>query len=245
MFRKTNKEPQIDLFRGIPSILDGGSLKQYSDNGHWHNQFRRQVISRIDETVFKVLFNETTGAPNASVSLLVGMMILKEAFGWSDSQLFEQCRFNLLVRSALGLFNLNDAIPAESTYYLLRKRIYEYEKLTREDLMEKTFKRITSGQVQEFDVNGRSIRMDSKLLGSNIAFYSRYEIIHHTLCRFYKTLDKQEKSRLSAMDKEQLKELTKEEPQKTVYRSTREEIKSRLQSIGICEYSTPLLICFI
>lgn len=236
MFRKTNKEPQIDLFRGIPSILDGGSLKQYSDNGHWHNQFRRQVISRIDETVFKVLFNETTGAPNASVSLLVGMMILKEAFGWSDSQLFEQCRFNLLVRSALGLFNLNDAIPAESTYYLLRKRIYEYEKLTREDLMEKTFKRITSGQVQEFDVNGRSIRMDSKLLGSNIAFYSRYEIIHHTLCRFYKTLDKQEKSRLSAMDKEQLKELTKEEPQKTVYRSTREEIKSRLQSIGILVY---------
>jgi len=236
MFRKTNKEQQVDLFGGVPSILDGGSLKQYNDDGHWHNQFRKQVVSRIDETVFKVLFNETTGAPNASVSLLVGMMILKEAFGWSDSQLFEQCRFNLLVRCALGLFNLNDALPAESTYYLLRKRMYEHQNQTSEDLMEKTFKRITSGQVQEFDVNGRSIRMDSKLLGSNIAFYSRYEIIHHTLCRFYKTLDKQEKSRLSAMDKEQLKELTKEEPTKTVYRSTREEIKSRLQSIGILVY---------
>jgi len=236
MFRKTNKEQQVDLFGGVPSILDGGSLKQYSDDGHWHNQFRNQVVSRIDETVFKVLFNETTGAPNASVSLLVGMMILKEAFGWSDSQLFEQCRFNLLVRCALGLFNLNDALPAESTYYLLRKRMYEHQNQIGEDLMEKTFKRITSGQVQEFDVNGRSIRMDSKLLGSNIAFYSRYEIIHHTLCRFYKTLDKQEKSRLSAMDKEQLKELTKEEPLKTVYRSNREEIKSRLQSIGILVY---------
>lgn len=236
MFRKTNKEPQVDLFGGVPSILDGGSLKQYSDDGHWHNQFRKQVVSRIDETVFKVLFNKTTGAPNASVSLLVGMMILKEAFGWSDSQLFEQCRFNLLVRCALGLFNLNDTLPAESTYYLLRKRMYEHQNQNGEDLMEKTFKRITSGQVQEFDVNGRSIRMDSKLLGSNIAFYSRYEIIHHTLCRFHKTLDKQEKSRLSAMDKEQLRELTKEEPQKTVYRSTREEIKSRLQSIGTLVY---------
>jgi hypothetical protein len=236
MFRKTNKEPQVDLFGGVPSILDGGSLKQYSDDAHWHNQFRKQVVSRIDETVFKVLFNKTTGAPNASVSLLVGMMILKEAFGWSDSQLFEQCRFNLLVRCALGLFNLNDTLPAESTYYLLRKRMYEHQNQTGEDLMEKTFKRITSGQVQEFDVNGRSIRMDSKLLGSNIAFYSRYEIIHHTLCRFYKTLDKQEKSRLSAMDKEQLREFIKEEPQKTVYRSTREEIKSRLQSIGTLVY---------
>ncbi len=236
MFRKTNKEPQVNLFGGAPSILEGGLLKQYSDDSHWHNQFRKHVVSRIDETVYKVLFNETTGAPNASVSLLVGMMILKEAFGWSDSQLFEQCRFNLLVRSALGLFNLNDTLPAESTYYLFRKRMYEYQNKTGEDIMEKTFKRITSGQVQEFDVNGRSIRMDSKLLGSNIAFYSRYEIILHTLCRFCKTLDKQEKSRLSALDKEQLKELIKEEPLKTVYRSTREEIKSRLQSIGILVY---------
>ena len=77
MFRKTNKEPQVDLFGGVPLILDGGSLKQYSDDGHWHNQFRKQVVSRIDEIVCKVLFNETTGAPNASVSLLVGIMILK------------------------------------------------------------------------------------------------------------------------------------------------------------------------
>jgi hypothetical protein len=236
MFRKTNKEPQVDLFGGVPSILDGGSLKQYSDDSHWHNQFRKHVVSRIDETVFKVLFNETEGAPNASISLLVGMMILKEAFGWSDSQLFEQCRFNLLVRSALGLFNLNDTLPAESTYYLLRKRIYEHQNQVGENLMEKTYKQITGKQIQEFEVNGRSIRMDSKLLSSNIAFYSRYEIIHHTLCRFYKTLNKQERSRLSAMDKQQLKELTKEEPQKTIYRSTREEIKSRLQSIGILVY---------
>jgi hypothetical protein len=236
MFRKTDKEKQVDLFGGVSSILDGGSLKQYSDTGHWHNQFRKQLVSRIDETVFKVLFNETTGAPNASVTLLIGMMILKEAFGWSDSQLFEQCRFNLLVRSALGLFNLNDALPAESTYYLLRKRMYQHQSQTGEDLMEQTFKQITSGQVQEFDVNGHSIRMDSKLLSSNIAFYSRYEIIHHTLCRFYKTLNKQAKARLSAQDREQLKELTNEEPLKTVYRSNREEIKSRLQSTGILVY---------
>ena len=236
MFRKTNKEPQVDLFGGVPSILEGGTLKQYNNDNHWHNQFRKYVVSRIDETVFKVLFNETTGAPNASVSLLVGMMILKESFGWSDSQLFEQCRFNLLARSALGLFNLNDTLPAESTYYLLRKRMYEYQNQTGAAIMEKTFKQITSDQVQEFEVNGRSIRMDSKLIGSNIALYSRFEIIHHTLCRFYKTLNRQEKSRLSAKDKQPLRILTKEEPQKTVYRSTREEIKSRLQPMGVLMY---------
>ena len=236
MFRKTDKESQVDLFSGVSSVLAKGSLKQYNDNGHWHNQFRNQIVSRIDETNFKVLFNETTGAPNASVSLLVGMMVIKEAFGWSDSQLFEQCNFNLLVRSALGLFNLNDALPAECTYYLLRKRMYEHHSQTGEDLMELTFKQITRGQVQEFDVNGHNIRMDSKLLSSNIAFYSRYEIIHHTLIRFYKVLDERGRKRLTSRVREQIKELTKEEPVKTVYRSTKSEIESRLQFIGALMY---------
>ena len=236
MFRKTDKESQVDLFSGISSVLSKGSLKQYNDDGHWHNLFRNQIVSCIDESIFKVLFNETTGAPNASVSLLVGMMVIKEAFGWSDSQLFEQCKFNLLVRSALGLFNLNDALPAESTYYLLRKRMYEHHSQTGEDLMELTFKQITHGQVQEFDVNGHNIRMDSKLLSSNIAFYSRYEIILHTLIRFYKVLDDRGKTRLTARVREQIKELTKEEPVKTVYRSTKSEIESRLQFIGTLMY---------
>jgi len=48
---------------------------------------------RIDESIFSVLFNDTTGAPNAPARTLVGMMILKESFGWSDSQLFEHCHF--------------------------------------------------------------------------------------------------------------------------------------------------------
>ncbi len=232
MFRKTDKESQIDLFSGASSVLAKGSLKQYNDGNHWHNQFRKQIVSRIDETAFKVLFNETTGAPNASVSLLLGMMVLKEAFGWSDSQLFEQCRFNLLVRRALGLANLDDALPAESTYYLLRKRMLEYHLKTGEDLMEQTFQHITRNQVLEFEINGHNIRMDSKLLSSNIAFYSRYEIIHHTILKFYKILDQRGIKKLTAKFRAQVNELLEEEPQKTVYRSNKEEIASRLQYIG-------------
>jgi hypothetical protein len=236
MFRKSNKEPQLDAFSSIPSMLDEGSFKQYNDENHWHNQFREQVIMRLDESIYKGLFNATIGAPNAPVRILIGMMILKESFVWSDSQLFEHCRFNLLTRSALGLFNINDPLPAESTYYLLRKRIYEHQKQTGEDLLEKTFEQITREQIKEFDVNGRSIRMDSKLIGSNIAFFTRYEIIHQTLCRFYKTLDKTAKLRLSSSDRNQLDDIATEESNKTVYRSTKEEIKERLQPIGVLIY---------
>jgi hypothetical protein len=236
MFKKSNRDSQINLFGGIPAMLEGKSKKQFDDASAWHNQFRSQMISRIDESPYKVLFSERMGAPNAPVSLLLSMMVLKEAMNWSDLQLFEQCRFNLLVRSALGLFNLTDDIPAESTYYLLRKRIYEHYKKNGEDLFGITFNQITREQISEFNVNGKSIRMDSKLIGSNIAFYSRYEIIHQSLILFYKSLNENQINTLSVSDKEQFRQLLDEEPQKTVFRSTRDEVKSRMQQIGTLAY---------
>ena len=64
--------------------------------------FRINVLSHIDETIFKDLFSDKMGAPNASIQVFIGMMALKEAFGWSDSQLFENFKFNLLVRRIYG-----------------------------------------------------------------------------------------------------------------------------------------------
>jgi len=103
-------------------------------------------------------------------------------------------------------------------------------------LMGNVFAHITSGQIKEFDVNGRSIRMDSKLIGSNIAIFTRYEIIHQTLCLFYKSIDKAAKSKLFVVDRKQLEVLMKEESCKTVYNSTKDELKGRLQTIGILIY---------
>ena len=242
MFKKSNKKPQLDFFASVPSMLESSASKQYSDQSYWHNQFREQVLMRIDETVFKKLFSEKMGAPNASIQIMVGMMILKEGHGWSDIQLFENGRFNLLTRSALGLFNVNDPLPAESTYYLLRKRIYDHQKATGEDLLALTFEHITREQIKEFDVSGRSIRMDSKLIGSNIAYFSRYEIIHHSFCRYYKGLSESVKMTLADSDREQLDTILKEESTKTVYRSTKEEIKSRMQQLGTLIYKVLKLI---
>ena len=59
----------------------------YDDPLGWHNQFRQQITNRIDEEIFKPLFNETTGAPNAPIRILVAMMSLKEGMGISDEQL--------------------------------------------------------------------------------------------------------------------------------------------------------------
>ncbi|MDR3339385.1 MAG: transposase [Candidatus Symbiothrix sp.] len=235
MFRKSSLTQQLEIFSSPSSILSEKSLRYYCDSHSWHNIFYKEVLMRIDESIFSPLFCENNGAPNASVRLLVGMMVLKEGFGWSDAQLFEEARYNLLVRSALGMKDLNDPVPAESTYYLLRKRIVDREKSENENLLEQTFASVTKGQVIDFDVRGKRIRMDSKLIGSNIAWYSRYEIIHETLKRAY-TKHSFATDMLSENELQFLESIASEEGEKVIYRHTKEEVSSRIGILGTLIY---------
>ena len=77
MFRSSPKSKQIDLFSNSSSMLKGKALKACNDADRWHNQFRLQVTNRIDEDIFRPLFHENFGAPNASIRVLTGMMILR------------------------------------------------------------------------------------------------------------------------------------------------------------------------
>jgi hypothetical protein len=218
------------MFTSPKSLFSGNSLKIYEDEQAWHNQFRKQVTMRIDENIFRPLYCQDNGTPNAPVQVLVAMMVLKEAEGLSDQKIFENCRFNLLVRSAIGLHNADDPLPTESTYYLFRKRIQEYAKENNENLFETAFAQITKGQCTEFEVSGKRIRMDSKLLGSNIAWLSRYELIHETLRLFYDQV--KEADQLDKAIKDRLDELLKLEGNKVVYICSGDEVKSRLQELG-------------
>lgn len=237
MFKKTSNKSQLGVFSNPNSFLTERSERFYEENGAWHNLFMTQVTLRVEESLFKPLYAEQTGSPNASVRIMVAMMILKEANGWSDSQLFEQCRFNLLVRRALGLINMDDPIPTESTYYLFRKRIVEHERQGNPNLLEETFTAVTKGQAKDFQVSGRSIRMDSKLLGSNIAWLSRYELVHETLRLFCsKTGFTKLEGTLSPSELELVKSLLAEKGNKVVYRCSGEEVRIRLIDLGMLAY---------
>jgi hypothetical protein len=237
MFRSSKESCQLGVFSSVSSFLFGTSLKAYENGQGWHNLFREYVTLRIKEEIFRPLFCQDDGAPNASIRVLVAMMILKEARGWSDAQLFEECRFNLLVRSALFLPNMDDSIPSESTYYLLRKRIVDWEKAGNDNLMEKVFAQLTQSQAIEFNVNGKNIRMDSKLIGSNIAWYSRYELIHESLRKAYPYIKAaKEGLLLNESDLTLLESINGESGNKVSYRSNKSEIESRMAELGVVIY---------
>ena len=182
MFKKTDPNPQLDIFTAPSMQLGSRASKKYSDPNSWHNQFYSLVTTKIDEEIFKPLFPEgkKSGRPNASIRILVAMSVLKEGFGCSDENLFEKCEFDLLTRKALGMELLTDVTPSIDTYYLFRRRICEYQERTGIDLMQLYFEQLAGKHVHLLKISGKCVRMDSKLIGSNIARQSRYELIHTT-----------------------------------------------------------------
>ena len=232
MFRKTKKNQQLNLFSSNSTLLRGNALNVFEDAKEWHNQFRTHFLENIEEEPFRPLFCGDNGAPNASICVMIGMMVLKEAHGMSDALLHDTCLYNIRFRSALGMHNFDEPIPALSTYYLFRKRIVEWEKESGVNLLERVFSQVTQKQFVEFRINGNKIRMDSKLLGSNIAWYSRYELIHETLRLAYKEAENNFSKHLSKANQSLLNEVLSESGEKASYRYNKSEIESRLSQLG-------------
>lgn len=236
MFKKSSATSQMDLFSSPEMFLCKRAVKSYSDPKGWHNVFFDLVTSKIDEDIFSVLYKSgNMGAPTASVRVLVAMSILKEGFGCSDENLFEKVEFDLLVRRALGLFSLDDVPPSLDTYYLFNRRLCAYAEETGTDLMEKCFESVTGTQIGGFNISGKSVRMDSKLIGSNIARYSRYEIVLRTLQKTLRLQGNMEA--LNPALRKKAAPLLEEKGSHTVYTSDASTMSERISELGNVVYS--------
>ena len=236
MFKKSPSTKQFDMFNSPSSMMCDRESRYYDDPSSWHMKFYEEITSKIDETIFQPLFTEGNeggkdGRPNASIRIIIAMCVIKEGYGYSDEALFEICRFHVLYRRALGLVGMDEQCPSLGAYYALRKRICEYEEEHEVNLLEECFKSITKNQIKTYQISGKSVRMDSKLISSNIAWYSRYELIHKT---FLLATQDYNKYRISNQAiREMFLDFRQEDAAKTVYRTEPEPMNKRLLNLGL------------
>lgn len=232
MFKKTNPNAELGLFSTAELFMTEREGKNYSDPHAWHNEFYRNVTCNIDEDIFKPLFVAgNMGAPTRMIRVLVAMRILKEGHGCSDNQLYENMRYNLLWRKAVGLASLSEACPSIDSYYMFFKRVCEYEASNGVNLYKEVFKSITSAQARCYKVSGKTVRMDSKLIGSNIAWFSRFEIIHTT---YVKSVTREDAQRIrEQLYRELALEFLEQKASNIVYYSSDEELGKSLLNLGI------------
>ncbi len=211
MFRKSPAGSQTGLFTEITQHFPGRRQNYLQDKSAWHNVFAKEVVSRIDEQIFDVLYDSGIGRPNGSIRVLVGMTILKEGHGWTDQQLFEACDYNVQVMRALGLCNLDEQVPCPATYYNFKAALARHaedtsgfeariegdgpevdalntaidernhERAQHQDLIGRTLALVTRGQATSYNIAGRSLRMDSKLFKSNIVTGNRLQLVLETV----------------------------------------------------------------
>ena len=232
MFRASPDSSQIDLLSNVEQYLRPRDQQKLNDATAWHNVFLDQVTKRIPEERFSLLFDEENGRPNAPIRLLVAMLILKEGFGWSDEQLFEAIHFNLLVRRALGLLNLTDEVPVESTYYLFKQRLYGQQLETGVNLLHEVFQELTADQAKRLGVVGEKLRMDSTLLDSNLATCTRLQLIIACLQAFWKSLSDEHKAHLDEADRTLLDRLCAKRPSQHIYGLDEASKKVWLEDFG-------------
>ena len=59
----------------------------------------------------------------------------------------------------------------------------DYNKENDTDLFKECMQQIAKSRILDFKVSGKEVRMDSKLIGSNITRYTRYELgMKHLPC---------------------------------------------------------------
>jgi len=228
---KKQQPYQPDMFK-VP-LLPSRSEKYLYDPKASHNLFYHNVYCKIPEDIFTPLYCTGNGRPNANVRLLVAMRIFKEGGGYSDQEMFEAMRFDILVRKSVGLMSLEDKVPTESTYYKFFAAICEYKEKTGIDLYEEACKHVTKKQLEEYNISGRKVRMDSTLIGGNIAHYSRYRIVHTTLVKAVRMPGGGVSPSFSESVRARLKAVLEENAEHTCYELSTADLRVRFLQLGL------------
>lgn len=179
----------------ISNVNDLPEKKRKRLENSWAEDFYRDFFSRIDEDAFAVLYVDYPSRPNVPINWLVGLETLKAGFGWSDEELYDHFCFDLQVRYALGIHDLNQSDFEVRTLYYFRERLSRYNLAHGVNLMTQAFEKITDQQVTALQVKTGKQRMDSTQVASNILDMSRLQLLVEALQRMHRSLSEADQQR--------------------------------------------------
>ena len=55
----------------------------------WARTFAEEIFPNIDETRFSVLYSDKASRPNTPINVIVGDLVIKELFDYSDDEIVE------------------------------------------------------------------------------------------------------------------------------------------------------------
>jgi hypothetical protein len=93
----------------------------------WAGIFADEIFPSIDEDRFACLYSDVASRPNTPVNVILGALIIKELFDYTDDELVENLMLDLHLQYALHTTSCTEQPLSDKTLSRFRKRCYEYE----------------------------------------------------------------------------------------------------------------------
>lgn len=222
---RTNSSQQMSL---TDSFLNLTAREKKALEKSWAQIFADDIFPAIDEKRFAVLYSERGSRPNTPVNVIIGALIIKELFDYSDDELVENLMLDLHLQYALHTTSFQEQPLSDKTLSRFRKRCYDYETLHNQDLFHDCVKDLSASIQRIMKVNGRVRRMDSMMIESNIRKLSRIELLYTCVARLTNAIHKLDQTILP----ETLHHyLDPDEFNQVMYHQRSTETESRLETI--------------
>jgi hypothetical protein len=181
MFRPT--PPQRTLF-GVEHHMwmDETKLKRLERS--WAHQFRNHALPLIAEKPFAKYFCDDNGRPNASVRMVIGVLVLKDMFNLTDLEALEHLEWDTLWHYAL------DVTPQQA--HTCQKTLHNFRaKLLADDQGTGLFEGTTARLIKSAGLRTKRQRQDSTHIVSNIKVLTRLGLFVETIRCFLEALRKE------------------------------------------------------
>ena len=225
MFKKNENYKQQSLFDVTNQLTK--KQRKMLENSKEHIFFE-QVFMQIDEGIFSGLYSNKKSRPNVAVNRLVGALILKHSSNWTYEELFKNLTFNILTRHAIGINNIEEDTFAEASLFNFLNKLSDHLLMNGEDLMEKVFEKLTSNQIEIFEIKTNIQRGDSFLMGSNIVDYTRLNLVLEVLLRLVRQLKEADKKQIAIL----VENYTTQTASNYTYKLEQEEYPKELEKLG-------------
>ena len=171
------------------SLLDPGAWlppgKRARLESSWAGPFRDDILPLLIEAEqsFATFYSPDRGAPNKPVAVVLGMLLLKEAFDLTDAQVVDEFNFNMQWHYALE-------VPFDRAH-ICPKTLYNFRAILMADTtLENLFAGLCDRIVKRWNIKTTHHRLDSTHILSNMKKLTRLGLFVKTIEQFLTKLRK-------------------------------------------------------
>jgi Transposase DDE domain/Transposase domain (DUF772) len=151
----------------------------------FEGMFRRSLLHLMPATALGKHFDDFIGRPSKELYAMAGLILIAEFRNYTVEETAHAYTYDASIQYALDV--------TRDQQYISPRTIDNYRALFREDeLAQNVFLEVTATIVKELDLNIEKQRCDSTHVLSNMAIFSRYQLLATAVKRFLNELKKLE-----------------------------------------------------